>query len=279
MCLASMAEFIDEYNTAASVRKYTKATAGHGISYLFEHDYGKVYRDVLETYIPQSKRQAGIRLFEFGCGGGMNLLHLVVLAERLGIAVACAYGTDFSETMIAAANCEAQKHLTPEQHAKVRFTVARNERLIDDVTKGSGIDKDALVGSFDLILGVNTIRYCHRLKSEDHCVGAIFELLGEGGLCIIIDMNNRFPAFRSRVSDRLTKDRASYYLPTLDQYAAPFSLAGFEILRKENFCWIPHSAGPTLTTVMSAVTPALNVVAPSRAMRSLVISRKTSPRP
>ena len=90
-------------------------------------------------------------------------------------------------------------------------------------------------------------------------------------------MNRKFPAFRSRFRERLTQqDEKATLLPTLDEYARPFSSAGFEILKKENFCWIPHSAGVRLTAVMKALTPILNTLAPSRGMRSLVISRKVS---
>lgn len=267
-------EFLDEYSTDKSIRRYTKETAGHGISYLLDHDYGNIYLEVLENYIPKSRIQKGIRLWEFGCGGGMNLLHLISAMDRRGIPLDRAYGSDFSETLIEAANREANKYLTPEQKAKVEFCVARNENLIGDVTRGLGISKEALLGSFDVILGVNTIRYCHRLMKENECVRAIFDLLTDSGVCIVIDMNNKFPAFRSRMRDRLTKEEKAYHLPALDEYARPFLSAGFEILKKENFCWIPHSAGPGLTAVMKALTPVLSALAPSRAMRSLVISRK-----
>lgn len=268
-------EFLEEYSTEESIRTYTKETAGNGISYLLDHDYGKIYLEVLENYIPKSRKQKGIRLWEFGCGGGMNLLHLVSVIERRGISLDWAIGTDFSETLIEAANREAKKYLTSEQNKKVRFCVARNENLIEEVTQGLGISKDSLLGSFDLMLGVNTIRYCHRLMNENECVGAIFDLLTDSGVCIVIDMNKKFPAFRSRFRDRLTKQVGSYYLPSLDEYARPFSSAGFELLKKENFCWIPHSAGSGLTAVMKTLTPMLNALAPGRAMRSLVIARKS----
>lgn len=271
-------EFLEEYSTEKSIRRYTKETAGNGISYLLDHDYGNIYLEVLEGYVPKSRIHKGIRLWEFGCGGGMNLLHFVSAMDRRGIALDCAYGTDFSEALVEAAKREANKYLTPEQKKKVQFCVARNEDLIGDVTKSLGINKDAILGSFDVILGVNTIRYCHRLMKENECVKTIFDLLTDSGVCIVIDMNNKFPAFRSRFRDRLTKDEKGYYLPTLDEYARPFSAAGFEILKKENFCWIPHSAGPGLVAVMKALTPMLNALVPSRAMRSLVISRKTERR-
>ena len=267
-------DFLDEYNSAKSVRKYTRETAGSGISYLLEHDYGEIYRDVLENYIPKSRVQAGIRLWEFGCGGGMNLVHLVSTLARRGTPPACAYGTDFSETLIEAANREANVYLPPQQNKNVQFCVAKNENLIADASTRLGVSRDSLLGSFDLVVGINTIRYCHRLKNEDECVAAIFDLLCHGGVCIVIDMNDKFPAFRTRFHDRLTKEQSAYYLPTLDEYARPFSSAGFEILKKENFCWVPHSAGPGLTTVMRTLTPLLNALVPKHAMRSLVVARK-----
>lgn len=266
--------FLQEYNSEDSIRRYLRETAGYGISYLLDHDYGNLYLDILEKHVLKSKAQKGIRLWEFGCGGGMNLIHLVHTMERRGIPLECAYGTDFSEEMIKAANVEAKSCLTPAQNAKVRFCVARNESLIDDLTKELGVKKEALLGSFDVMVGVNTIRYCHRLRNENDCVGDIFILLRDGGVCLVIDMNDKFPAFRSRFQERPLKEERAYYLPSLEEYARPFSSGGFEILKKENFCWIPHSAGRGLTTVMRTLTPILEAIAPSRAMRSLVVSQK-----
>jgi hypothetical protein len=267
-------EFLEEYNSEESVRRYTRETAGSGISYLLDHDYGEIYLEILEKYIPRCRKQGGIRLWEFGCGGGMNLLHLISVLARRGITLDCAYGTDFSETLIEAADREIKKCLTPDQSKKVRFCVARNENLVEDVTKVIGIDKSVLLGSFDLVFGVNTIRYSHRLRNENECAREILNLLTDNGVCMVIDMNNKFPAFRSRLRDRLTKEAKAYYLPSLEEYARPFASAGFEILKKDNFCWIPHSAGRGLTSLMKALTPVLSTLAPSRAMRSLVISRK-----
>jgi len=272
------ANFLDEYSTEESIRKYTRRTAGHGISYLLEHEYGKIYLDCIERYIPKSRLKTGLRLWEFGCGGGMNLLHLVSVLGRQGIPVEFACGTDFSGTLITAARSEANNYIAPHQFNKVRFTVASNENLVEEGADGLGLGKDELLGSFDLVFGVNTIRYGHRLDNVDRCVQDIRGLLREGGVCIIIDMNREFPAFRSRFRERRTKrDEKETFLPTLDEYARPFSYAGFEILEKKNFCWIPHSAGPRLTAGMRALTPILNTLAPSRGMRSLVISRKVSP--
>ena len=267
-------QFLEEYSADDAIRKYTRETAGDGISYLLDNDYGKLYLDAIENLIPKLSMQGGVRLLEFGCGGGMNLLHLVSTLDRKKITLQAAYGTDFSEKLIEAANHEAATYLSGRQAESVKFCVARNETLADDLAKGMGTPKSALLGSFHLILGVNTFRYCQRLKSDVQCASTIFDLLVEGGICVMIDMNQGFPAFRSRFKDKLTKDKESYYLPTLDEYAQPFFAAGFEILRKENFCWIPHSAGRRLTKVLKTLSPVLSSVVPNHAMRSLVVSRK-----
>ena len=271
------ANFLEEYSTEESIRRYTKETAGYGISYLLDHEYGKIYRESIEKYAPKYRLKAGLRLWEFGCGGGMNLLHLVSVLGRQGILVDFACGTDFSEALITAARSEANRYIARDQSNRVRFTVASNEDLLEQGANGLGVSKSELLGSFDLVFGVNTIRYSHRLDNVDRCVENIHRLLRRGGICIIIDMNRRFPAFRSRLRDPLVKkDEKATLLPTLDEYAHPFSSAGFEILKKQNFCWIPHSAGAKLTAVMRALTPILSTLAPSRGMRSLVIARKVN---
>lgn len=272
-------EFLAEYSSEDSLRRYSKDTAGHGISYLLDHDYGEIYFSVIENQIPKSRVQKGIRLWEFGCGAGMNLIHLVSSLERRGVAVQYAVGTDFSEALISAAKKQAQRYLTPEQNRKVQFCVASHENLIEETTKGLEVPAEVLLGSFDVMVGVNTIRYCHRLKNENDVAATIASLLADRGVCIVIDMNDKFPAFRSRFRDRLAKEAEAYYLPSLEEYARPFSSAGLQILKREHFCWIPHSAGAGLTTAMRALTPVLNTIAPSRAMRSLVISQKSERRP
>ena len=267
-------EFLKEYSSGKTIRRYMKKTAGHGISYLLEHDYRDIYLEAVDKYIPRSKTGRGLRLLEFGCGAGMNLLHLVSVLEGRGMPVDFGCGTDFSQALIESAKVEAKEVLKPQLMDKVRFCVARNENLIGDITRELGSSRESLVGSFDLIFGVNTVRYCHRLKNEKDCAEGIHELLTDEGVCIVIDMNDKFPAFRSRFRDRMMKGKESCYLPSLDEYAHPFASAGFEILRKENFCWIPHSAGQRLTAIMRFMTPVLNGVGRRHAMRSLVISRK-----
>ena len=264
--------YLEEYSSEQAIRRYTHETAGHGISYLLEHEYAEIYLDAIRNYLKTSTK--ALHVLEFGCGGGMNIITLLPLLERNGINVESAVGTDFSETLVEAAKDEAKKLLRPDQEEKLRFVVARNEQLISDLSQGLAIPAFELKDSFHLILGVNTFRYCHRLGKEAECASDIANLLMPGGICVMIDMNRKFPAFRSKFRDRKTKPAEERYLPTLDEYSQPFSNAGLEVLRRGNFCWVPHSAGPMLTKICRFLTPVLDVFAKPFAMRSLVISRK-----
>jgi SAM-dependent methyltransferase len=266
-------KFLEEYGSEDAVRKYTTGTAGFGINYLLRNDYARVYLDAVDSYLRTSPPRP-LRLLEFGCGAGMNIITLVSLLERKGIPVECAYGTDFSARLVDSAVQEAKSSLTPELAKKLTFRVARNERLAEDLAVARGKPAADLLGFFDLIIGVNTFRYCHRLGKEQDCAADIYRLLRPGGVCVNIDMNNRFPAFRSHLKH--SADPAECYLPSLDEYATPFKNAGFEIKKKENFCWIPHSAGRSLTNCCRLASPLLNLVARGRAMRSLVVGRKSS---
>lgn len=264
-------KFLDEYVSEDAVRKYTTLTAGYGITHLLRHEYARIYMNAVDTYLHPSMSRP-LRLLEFGCGGGMNITRLVELLEEKKIPVERAYGTDFSPRLVEAAGVEAKAYLPAELAKKVRFFVARNEKLEEDLAEGLG-GRENLPGSFDLIIGVNTFRYCHRLGKELDCAKDIFRLLRSGGICINIDMNAGFPAFRSRLR-RNDLDQAECYLPTLQEYSSPFKTAGFEVLQEKNFCWIPHSAGSVLTRTCQIASPFLNIVARKRAMRSLVIARK-----
>ena len=266
--------FFREYTSQDAILKYTKATAGFGISYLLDHDYKTVYLEALR-HLPQHIRQQPIRILEFGCGGGMNLLHLVSVLGQEGIQVDQAIGADFSPVLIEAAKREAKNHLRDEEQSKVAFLVAKNETLIEDLSESMGKTRSELESSFHFILGVNTIRYCHRAGKELDCAQAILNLLAPGGICVVIDMNNRFPLFRSALKNRFRKQKEEEcYLPSLEEYEAPFRKSGFEVLRAEHFCWIPHSAGGFMCGLLSRMSPLLNFVARSRAMRSLVVARK-----
>ena len=93
----------------------------------------------------------------------------------------------------------------------------------------------------------------------------------------MIDMNNRFPVFRSRLRDLFTKSKDEIHLPSLSDYSETFQKAGFEIVTRKTFCWIPHSAGRALTRFCRLLSPLLTAIAQPWAMRSLIISRKPVP--
>ena len=269
------AVFFDEYTSPDAILKYTRATAGHGISHLLDHDYKAVYLRAIECLSPEI-RERGIRVLEFGCGGGMNLIHLTSILAKSGVKVLQAVGTDFSPTLIEAARREAAKYLGEEQRRKLEFHVAKNETLIEDLASATKTSPSRWAGSFDLIIGVNTLRYCFRGQREMSCARDVMTLLPPGGVCVNIDMNARFPAFRSALKNKFRKVKEEEcYIPTLAEYASPFEQTGFEILRKENFCWVPHSAGVLLCSTMRVMSPVLHAMAPDRAMRSLVVARKT----
>jgi SAM-dependent methyltransferase len=205
----------------------------------------------------------------------MNLLHLVSLLSREGIKVTGAVGTDFSPVLIEKAKREAKSCLPEDELRKLELHLAKNESIISDLSASAGIERSSMENSFQFVIGVNTIRYCHAAKTEMDCVRTIFELLAPGGVCVIIDMNNRFPLFRSELRNRLRwKKTPQCYIPSLEEYTAPFAKTGFEVLRSEHFCWVPHSAGKFETALFIRMSPVLNKIARSRAMRSLVVARK-----
>jgi SAM-dependent methyltransferase len=268
--------FFREYTSNDAILKYTRATAGFGIGYLLDHDYKAVYLEALKQLSPQVRKK-GIRMLEFGCGAGMNLLHLVSVLRREGLQIETAIGTDFSPVLIEAAQREGKDYLREEEQRNIGFYVAKNETLMDELSSALGKSKSELENSFDFILGVNTIRYCHRAGKQLDCARDIFNLLVPGGICVVIDMNDRFPAFRSALKNKLRSNKENEeecYLPSLEEYTEPFSKTGFEVLRREHFCWIPHSAGRFMTGLLRTLSPVLNTVAGSRAMRSLVVAKK-----
>lgn len=267
-------KFLDEYSSDDAVKKYTKETAGYGITYLLENIYGQIYLNIVNELVKKEDIIEGLRLLEFGCGAGMNLIFLLNLLENHNIKVDVAYGSDFSEKLIESAKMEANKILSDSSLKKVNFYVASNENLHKELSDNLGSDQSDISNSFHFVFGINTFRYCHRLKKEKECARNIFNLLVRGGSCVIIDMNAKYPLFRSAVSDRLTKPKEEYYLPSLDEYVEPFESTGFEIITKKNFCWIPHSAKGITFNLCKLLTPILDKLVPNYAMRSLVIARK-----
>ena len=264
--------FLKEYSSDFAVQKYSKKTAGLGINYLLESEYGPIYLKAIREQLtaPLGK---GIRMLEFGCGAGMNLIYCLDLFNRQGIPIEHAYGTDFSERLITEARSEL-RDLPSSLRDPVSFSVARNETLVTDIATSLRVAAGELRGSFHFIFGVNTFRYPYRLGKGEDCARAIYELLKPGGVCVVIDMNNKFPMFRTRLRDKLTRPADEHYLPTLKEYAQPFAAAGFEIRENRNFCWVPHSAGRGLLILTRAVSPLLTSFVPSFAMRSLVVCRR-----
>ena len=267
--------FLDEYSRDDVIAKYLSKTAGEGIAHALHHVYGPVYFDVIKALIAKRPPQHRFRVLEYGCGGGMNLYKVVELLRQEGAQIDAGIGADFSPRMVEAARQEAATHLPPALRDKIMFAVANNESLAPDLAKGLGANVEDLEGTFDLIVGVNTFRYCHRLKREDDCARDIFALLRPGGYSIMIDMNQRFPLFRSRVADlvRFRRDGESF-LPSLADYTDPFSRAGFTIAQKRNFCWFPHSAGSTMVAVFRVLEPVLDACCSPYAMRSLVVAQR-----
>src|SRR5262249_17336999 len=105
----------------------------------------------------------------------------------------------------------------------------------------------------------------------------LYDMLTPGGVCVVIDMNDRFKFFRSSWKERFSGAAAAEeecYLPSLTEYTEPFRAAGFDVRESKHFCWVPHSSGRLMGAALSAGTPLLDAVAGSRAMRSLVIARK-----
>lgn len=267
-------EYFREYTSAEAISKYTRATAGRGISYLLEHDYKDVYLRALDS-LPDNVKKRALCILEFGCGGGMNLLHLISVLRGRGVQIERAIGTDFSPVLIEAAQREAKNLLGPNELNRLEFYQAKNESLLSDLSVALKREKSDLRGAFDFIFGVNTIRYCHDAGNELDCAKDILELLVPGGVCVVIDMNCRFPLFRSDLKNRFRRIKEEEcYVASLEEYAEPFIKAGFSLERKEHFCWIPHSSGKLLCGIMRLLSPVLRIATPSRAMRALVVARK-----
>jgi len=272
-------QFLRQYTSAEEVAKYTPQTAGAGISYLLDHDYRSIYLQALGL-LSSSVGEQDLNVLEFGCGAGMNLLRVLRLLREEGIKLNRAIGTDFSPILIDIAKREAKQSLEQGELGKVEFLLAKNESIIPNLSTATGRDASIFRNAFHLVIGVNTIRYCHEAGNEMENAQQIFDLLVPGGICVIIDMNNRFLFFRSELKNKLRwKKEKQCYIPSLEEYAAPFHKIGFEVLRTEHFCWVPHSGSKLMTAFFSRISAILNAVAKHRAMRSLIISRKPMLKP
>jgi len=262
--------FYAEYTDSDSVRRYVGATAGEGIAHILDRVYGPLYVEGINTLLNEGIASGGFRILEYGCGGGMNLIWILRLLEAKGIDVLAGVGADFSPSMIAEAEAESAAHLSPALAEKARFIVAANETIQSDSEKTQAGDG----GPYHLILGVNTFRYAFRLKQASSTARQLYDLLAPGGISIMIDMNGRFPFFKSRLPNRLTMSEEQRYLPRLAEYASPFKEAGFTIDTEKCFCWVPHSSGRMLVAVSAGLSPVLQSLFGAFAMRCLVVGRK-----
>ena len=139
--------FFREYSSRDAILKYTRATAGFGISHLLENDYKKVYLRALDQLAPEVRRQP-LSVLEFGCGAGMNLVNLMSFYGRQKMEIARAIGTDFSPVLIDAARREAQSYLGKKEQERVEFYVAKNETLGTDLAAALGVARSELANSF-----------------------------------------------------------------------------------------------------------------------------------
>lgn len=269
----TMNVYLQEYSADEAVQKYVSDSAGSGIAYLLQKVYGPLYEDQIDELLKNNRRKTAFRVLEYGCGGGMNLISIVRRLLDRQIKVDLAVGTDFSTKMVAAAKKEAASSLPSSARDTISFCTVANENLDSDLPRELGISLSELKNSFDLIVGVNTFRYCFRLRSEAKSAGDIFSLLRPGGRSVMIDMNRLYPLFRSKWR-RSNTPKSERFLPSLDQYAQVFRNAGFEIQTKKNFCWVPHSATPAMVSALSKASPVLQGMFSPFAMRSLIVARK-----
>jgi SAM-dependent methyltransferase len=266
--------YLEEYSADAAVQKYVSNTAGAGIAYLLQHVYGPIYDQQISKLVGQNGDKVAIRILEYGCGGGMNLIWIVKRLSDRGLKLDFACGTDFSPKMVKAAEKEASSSLPSTESGKVSFHAVANENLSRDLPKALHRPFADLQNSFHLIVGVNTFRYCFRLASQAKSAADIFSLLRPGGYSVMIDMNRSFPFFRSKLRPGSKTPKDQRYLPSLEEYATAFREAGFQIETKTNFCWVPHSAGPAMVATLRPVSPVLQSRFSRFAMRSLIIGRK-----
>jgi len=167
-------ESLKEYSTAENVQRYVSTSAGYGIAYLLQHVYGALYEEQIDKLVTQMGGKEGLRILEYGCGGGMNLIWIVkrLSDRRINLDFAC--GTDFSSKMVEAAKKEAAFGLPNTASSNVSFHTVANGNLSRDLPKILGRPLADLQESFHLIVGVNTFRYCFRLGTQTESANEIF---------------------------------------------------------------------------------------------------------
>jgi hypothetical protein len=172
-------------------------------------------------------------MLEFGCGGGMNLLQLVSVLGRHSFNIESAIGTDFSPVVIQAAKKEAQSYLIPGERSHVRFCVAKNETLLEDLSAGLGQELSKLENSFHFIIGVNTNpllpsrRKAVRLRTR-HFPPA------RTGRSLCGDRHERpLSRFSQQLEEQASCQQATgrrVLPPSLQEYTAPFQQVGIPLV-------------------------------------------------
>lgn len=266
------------YDRPETVRRYRRRTAGDGINYLLPNVYGPIFLDQVRAALLDTGAER-LRILEFGCGAGMALHHLAERLGKHGIEVELAVGADFVPAMIAAAQQDLEEFGTTWAKKRVRYVVASNEALSAGIAEALGETVYALDGTFQLAIGLNTFRYAIRQEKAEEVVGQLRRLLAPGGRVVIIDMNDGFP-YGLRPTRRAPDERGfpihfgAAWLPTLERYGEPFARDGFEVLRAERLCWIPHSSRGLRFRLARVAAPVLDRLVPDHAMRSLVVALK-----
>jgi len=266
-----------EYDDEKTIERYRRKTAGEGIDYLLSASYGPIWLRAARDALRDTKAQS-LRIVEFGCGAGMAVHYVVEALRKEGVEVELAVGADFVPAMVAAAQQEVEEFGDEWTKQRMRFVVATNEELAGQLAGGLGQSAASLEGSFHLALGVNTFRYPIRHGNGADAARQLESLVMPGGRVVVIDMNDRFPygikPKRNPPGTRLPYRFGTAELPSLEGYAAPLRDVGFEIVRKEHFSWIPHSANGLRFRAARAAAPLLDKLVGSRAMRSLVVARR-----
>jgi SAM-dependent methyltransferase len=248
--------------------------------------YQPIYRKVIQAILSERPVRHRVRILEYGCGGGMNLLELVELFHAVGLRVENAIGTDFSPGMIEAARNEAERRLSGGLNAVVRYVIARHETLVSDLASNKGTQPRDLYSSFDFVLGVNTFRFTHRQKQENAFARELFALLRPGGYSVMIDMHRGVRFRGSRLHDRCTQSQLGSYLPTCREYSRAFQRVGFVITdARPFFCctslpvctWLPDVMKLSLLASCRVLRPLLDACLPPFAKHLVVIAKKPIP--
>jgi SAM-dependent methyltransferase len=248
------------YARPEKVRIYRRATASKGKLHMLRAVYAPLVADAARVALEQTHATA-IRALEFGCGAGLGTQALMDELIRTGIDVELIVGADAEPAMIAAAQHDLAECDFGCASQRVAYVVASHERLSTEVPAALGISARKLAESFQLAFGLSTFRHTIQDGTAAQSVRELHRLLSPGGRLVVIDLNNRFPYRMPR-------------LPTLEDYVRLFADGGFEIEATRHVGWIPHSADGLAFLLARAASQTLHRIAPSRAMRSVVVARK-----